>query len=80
MIIKTQWAFIIIDLQITNNFKILLITNTKKLLQKLEENKNDWTYHDDHSIYTGSAGIANMFQLYADYFNEPVYYSVCYIL
>nr|XP_050858177.1 lanC-like protein 2 isoform X1 [Vespula vulgaris]XP_050858178.1 lanC-like protein 2 isoform X1 [Vespula vulgaris] len=60
---------------ITNNFKILLITNTKKLLQKLEENKNDWTYHDDHSIYTGSAGIANMFQLYADYFNEPVYYS-----
>lgn len=60
---------------ITDNFKILLNKNTKKLLQKLEENKNDWTYNDDHSIYTGTAGIANMFKLYADYFDEPAYYS-----
>ncbi|KAL2715276.1 lanC-like protein 2 isoform X1 [Vespula squamosa] len=60
---------------IADNFKTSLITNTKKLLQKLEENKNDWTDHDDYSIYTGTAGIANMFQLYADYFNEPAYYS-----
>ncbi|XP_047357096.1 lanC-like protein 2 [Vespa velutina] len=60
---------------IADNFKVLLTTNTQRLIQKLEENKNDWTYHDDHSIYTGTAGIANMFQLYADYFNEPAYYS-----
>ncbi|KAI4498197.1 hypothetical protein M0802_006683 [Mischocyttarus mexicanus] len=60
---------------IADNFKVLLTENTKKLLQKLEEHKNDWTYNDDHSIYTGTAGIANMFQLYADYFNEPAYHS-----
>lgn len=61
--------------KISDNFKDLLTKNTKTLLQKLEENRKDWIYHDDHSIYTGTAGIAYMFQLYADYFDEPVYYS-----
>lgn len=60
---------------IADNFKVLLTTNTKKLLLKLQENKHDWNYSDDYSIYTGTAGIANMFKLYADYFNEPEYYN-----
>ncbi|XP_015177864.1 PREDICTED: lanC-like protein 2 [Polistes dominula] len=60
---------------IADNFKVLLTKKTKKLLQKLEENKKTWTYNDDHSIYTGIAGIANMFKIYADTFNEPSYYS-----
>lgn len=58
----------------------MLSRNVQDLVQMLEANENTWTDKDDHSIYTGTAGIANMFQLYADYFNEPEYYAVCYIL
>lgn len=42
----------------------------------MEENEHQWTYHDDYSVYTGSAGIAYMFYQYGKCFNEPHYIDV----
>ncbi|XP_076175627.1 lanC-like protein 2 isoform X2 [Ptiloglossa arizonensis] len=59
--------------QINEEYKETLHTHTKRLLDRLEEKKNHWTYNDDYSIYTGSAGIAYMFYHYGKCFNEPIY-------
>lgn len=48
----------------------------KRLIDRLKEKKNHWTYNDDYSIYTGSAGIAYMFYKYGKCFNEPIYIDV----
>lgn len=58
---------------IQDNFKDMLANCTKKLLHKLEDNKKHWSYNDDYSVYTGTAGIGYMFYKYGKCFNEPVY-------
>ncbi|XP_006624620.1 glutathione S-transferase LANCL1 isoform X1 [Apis dorsata] len=59
--------------EITENYKETLKVQTKRLIDQLEENEHQWTYHDDYSVYTGSAGIAYMFYQYGKCFNEPHY-------
>ncbi|XP_043527978.1 lanC-like protein 2 isoform X1 [Frieseomelitta varia] len=58
---------------ISENYKATVHVYTKRLLNRLEEKKNHWTYNDDYSMYTGSAGIAYMFYQYGKCFNEPAY-------
>ncbi|XP_076686240.1 glutathione S-transferase LANCL1 isoform X1 [Andrena cerasifolii] len=59
--------------EINENYKATLHTSTKKLLDRLEEMKSRWAYHDDYSVYTGPAGIAYTFYQYGKCFNEPAY-------
>lgn len=59
--------------EIADSFKDALTRQTKSLLGKLEEKKKHWTYNDDYSVYTGTAGIAYMFYQYGKRFDEPVY-------
>lgn len=53
--------------------------HTKRLLDELKEKKHNWTYNDDCSVYTGSAGIAYMYYQYGKCFNQPAYIEVCII-
>ncbi|XP_012140106.1 lanC-like protein 2 isoform X1 [Megachile rotundata] len=59
--------------EINENYKETLRVHTKRLLDRLKEKKHHWTYNDDCSVYTGTAGIAYMFFQYGKCFNEPAY-------
>ncbi|XP_012244316.1 glutathione S-transferase LANCL1 isoform X1 [Bombus impatiens] len=59
--------------EINEDYKETIKIYIKRLIDRLKEKKNHWTYNDDYSIYTGSAGIAYMFYKYGKCFNEPAY-------
>ncbi|KAK0178949.1 hypothetical protein PV327_007786 [Microctonus hyperodae] len=43
------------------------------LLSQLVDNRREWINRDDSSIYTGNSGIAHMFYLLYQRFNDPSY-------
>lgn len=59
--------------EIQDEFREQVQSATKTLLLKLEDKKKHWTYHDDCSVYTGTAGIGYMFYHYGKTFNDPAY-------
>ncbi|XP_043252917.1 lanC-like protein 2 isoform X1 [Colletes gigas] len=59
--------------QITEKYKGTIYKHVERLLDQLEKQKDYWTYDDDYSVYTGSAGIAYMFYQYGKCLNKPVY-------
>lgn len=65
-----------IAFQIHDAFKSVLTTETKRLMEILEENERVWLSRDDYSVYTGSAGIAYTFYHYGKSFNDATYVKV----
>ena len=59
--------------EVNENYKETLRMHTKRLLDELKEKRHNWTYNDDCSVYTGTAGIAYMYYQYGKCFNQPAY-------